>query len=312
MLNYAKEFKKTEKWTFQDRINVMARLLATRKNRCDVIMKGENLGGFVGAPGKMAKNSTANGFNNGKKSLYIEAGRGEINKTTLTSKSGTKNEAPQANDTPTGDTANGGLENHASPGVDLKAASNYQDGPRPTESASSAQEIRKRKMKTKNLVREQPPPVAPVRSTTGHASSASSQTSPQDSSPSGTNDLQQSVRSTNGAQPQILGSKRKWNASKATEASSTPNTRTRTLLPAPPVASPDFAHKITSQSSHLPSAPSHTEDPQASAAPTYSPRKRAAEDALGISSPSAKRICKDVSSGTTASSHSVMPFGEEE
>ena len=71
---YAEHFKKTKAWIFKQRIDTMTTSLAIRKNRCDLIMRGENLDGFVGAPGRMAKNSIQNGINNNKKGKAIKRG----------------------------------------------------------------------------------------------------------------------------------------------------------------------------------------------------------------------------------------------
>ncbi|KAH6639185.1 hypothetical protein C7974DRAFT_410169 [Boeremia exigua] len=72
--NYAKQFKATKDWTFAMRINNIADLLATRKSRCDLVMRGESLDGFVGAPGKMANRSIQNNVSNGRKAKAIMRG----------------------------------------------------------------------------------------------------------------------------------------------------------------------------------------------------------------------------------------------
>lgn len=77
---YAKLFKATEKWSFKERMDTMARLLLTRKSRCDFVMKAENLDAFVGAPHKLEKNSAQNGVNNVKKSKALKRGMEELEK----------------------------------------------------------------------------------------------------------------------------------------------------------------------------------------------------------------------------------------
>ncbi|KAJ4319218.1 hypothetical protein N0V94_004007 [Neodidymelliopsis sp. IMI 364377] len=72
---YAKQFKDTREWTFEQRMDRIVQLLAARKSRCDSVMKGENLDALVGAPESMAKSSVANGVNNNKKAAEIRRGK---------------------------------------------------------------------------------------------------------------------------------------------------------------------------------------------------------------------------------------------
>jgi hypothetical protein len=72
---YAKKFKDTRDWTFQERMDRIVQLLAARKSRCDSVMKGENLDALVGAPESMAKSSVTNGVNNNKKAAEIKRGK---------------------------------------------------------------------------------------------------------------------------------------------------------------------------------------------------------------------------------------------
>jgi hypothetical protein len=72
------EFAKTQSWTFQERMDVMINLLATRKSRCDALMKGDQIDVFVGAPGKLLKTATQNAPNNAKKGEALKRGREAI------------------------------------------------------------------------------------------------------------------------------------------------------------------------------------------------------------------------------------------
>ena len=73
-----KEFSKTKAWSFEQRINAMANLLATSKRRCDMLLKGDQLDVFVGAPGKLLKTSGQNLPNNKKKGEALKRGREAI------------------------------------------------------------------------------------------------------------------------------------------------------------------------------------------------------------------------------------------
>ncbi|KAF2996304.1 hypothetical protein E8E13_005649 [Curvularia kusanoi] len=75
---YAKLFRATSRWSFQTRIDRMAHLLATRKNRCDLVMKGESLDLLVGCPDKLVKNASSNTKNNRQKAELIQAGKGVV------------------------------------------------------------------------------------------------------------------------------------------------------------------------------------------------------------------------------------------
>jgi hypothetical protein len=72
------EFAKTQSWTFRERMDVMISLLATRKSRCDALMKGDQIDVFVGAPGKLLKTATQNAPNNAKKGEALKRGREAI------------------------------------------------------------------------------------------------------------------------------------------------------------------------------------------------------------------------------------------
>jgi hypothetical protein len=72
------EFAKTKSWTFRERVDTMINLLATRKSRCDALMKGDQIDVFVAAPGKLLKTATQNAPNNAKKGEALKRGREAI------------------------------------------------------------------------------------------------------------------------------------------------------------------------------------------------------------------------------------------
>ncbi|KAH6639186.1 hypothetical protein C7974DRAFT_276376, partial [Boeremia exigua] len=72
---YASNFASTRKWTFQQRIDAIVHLFETRKSRCDVAIKGENLYTVVGNPDKLNRTSIQNGVSNTIKAGEIKRGK---------------------------------------------------------------------------------------------------------------------------------------------------------------------------------------------------------------------------------------------
>ncbi|KAF3050548.1 hypothetical protein E8E11_002283 [Didymella keratinophila] len=77
---YSAFFASTKKWAFADRVDAIVELFETRKSRCDMFIKGENIDAVAGNPRKLMNGSKANGAANAKKAIHIQYGKPEWEK----------------------------------------------------------------------------------------------------------------------------------------------------------------------------------------------------------------------------------------